>query len=186
MLTSAATRLTRSPEAPPRRAVLLAIFVVCLIVYNANCRLIGAGDSRSARLLPFAILTRGTVVFDSYGPPPPDAHWFPLLPVASPERFRPIRIRRRRSIGSVPRLQRLFPGTAAGRLPVARGHERVRTFDSRRRRRSSRQPGQGTSRLRALLSLSRPSSSSGSPVSDSSFSTERWIGAGAGRTGRGS
>ena len=76
MLTSAATRLTRSPEAPPRRAVLLAIFVVCLIVYNANCRLIGAGDSRSARLLPFAILTRGTVVFDSYGPPPPDAHWF--------------------------------------------------------------------------------------------------------------
>lgn len=61
--------------ASPRR-VLLWIVVVCLIVYNANCRLIAAGDSRPARLLPFAILTRHTFLLDQFGPAPPGSHWF--------------------------------------------------------------------------------------------------------------
>lgn len=59
-----------------QKRVLLAIVVVCLVVYNANCRLIAAGDSRPARLLPFAILTRHTVLLDQFGPAPPGSHWF--------------------------------------------------------------------------------------------------------------
>lgn len=56
--------------------MLLWIVVVCLVVYNANCRLIAAGDSRPARLLPFAILTRQTVLLDQFGPAPAGSHWF--------------------------------------------------------------------------------------------------------------
>lgn len=55
---------------------LLWIVIVCLVVYNANCRLIAAGDSRPARLLPFAILTRHTVLLDQFGPAPAGSHWF--------------------------------------------------------------------------------------------------------------
>lgn len=58
------------------RAAALGILLVCLTVYNSNCRLIGSGDSYPARLLPLMILTRGTVVFDSMGPSPPSAYWF--------------------------------------------------------------------------------------------------------------
>jgi hypothetical protein len=37
---------------------MLLILLVCLIVYNSNCRRIGSGDSYPARLLPFEILTK--------------------------------------------------------------------------------------------------------------------------------
>jgi hypothetical protein len=72
---SAGSYLTRPRQAPSRRAVTLAVFLTCLVLYNANCRLIGAGDTRPARLLPFAILTRGTLHLDTVGPHPADAHW---------------------------------------------------------------------------------------------------------------
>lgn len=54
----------------------LFIVIVCLVVYNSNCRLIAAGDSKPARLLPFAILTRHTLFLDEFGPAPPGSHWF--------------------------------------------------------------------------------------------------------------
>jgi hypothetical protein len=68
--------LDTTAEASPRRTVLVSIFIACMTVYNANCRLIAAGDSIPARLLPFAILTKGTVYLESFGPVPPGAHWF--------------------------------------------------------------------------------------------------------------
>jgi hypothetical protein len=49
---------------------------VCLVVYNSNCRLIAAGDSKPSRLIPFAILTRRTMLLDQFGPAPPGSHWF--------------------------------------------------------------------------------------------------------------
>lgn len=77
MLTSAAISTpTTAPAPPPSRVILLSILVVCLAVYNANGRRIAAGDSIPARLLPFAILTKGTLHLESFGPVPPGAHWF--------------------------------------------------------------------------------------------------------------
>lgn len=76
MLTCAAISLDTTAEAPLRRTVPLVILLVCLTVYNSNCRLIAAGDSIPARLLPFAILTKGTLYLESFGPVPPGAHWF--------------------------------------------------------------------------------------------------------------
>lgn len=45
-----------------RLALLLAL--VALLVYNANLRLIGAGDSYPARFIPFALWGHGTVYLD--------------------------------------------------------------------------------------------------------------------------
>ena len=56
----------------------MLIFVFCLLVYNANLRLIGSGDSIPARLLPFAILSHGTVYLDAFGPRPETARRLPL------------------------------------------------------------------------------------------------------------
>jgi hypothetical protein len=69
------------PSAPARsrpspRLVSVLIFFAALLVYNANLRLIGTGDSIPARLVPFAILNHGTVYLDAYGPRPHDAYWF--------------------------------------------------------------------------------------------------------------
>lgn len=74
----------RSPAAPsqstaPRsrtRLFAVLIFVLCLLVYNANLRLVGSGDCIPARLLPFAILNHGTVYLDAYGPRPDNGYWF--------------------------------------------------------------------------------------------------------------
>lgn len=58
----------RSGPPPPlerhdrRLALLLAL--VALLVYNANLRLIGAGDSYPARFIPFALWGHGTVYLD--------------------------------------------------------------------------------------------------------------------------
>jgi hypothetical protein len=59
----------------PRRVAAL-IFLGSLLVYNANLRLIGTGDSIPARLIPFALLGHGTVYLDDFGPPPPNSYWF--------------------------------------------------------------------------------------------------------------
>lgn len=45
-----------------RRAILLAL--AALLVYNANLRLIGAGDSYPARFIPFALWGHGTLYLD--------------------------------------------------------------------------------------------------------------------------
>lgn len=58
-----------------RRRTALLIFLVCLAVYNSNCRLLAAGDSIPARLIPFAILNHGTVFLDAYGPFPKGTWW---------------------------------------------------------------------------------------------------------------
>jgi hypothetical protein len=75
VLTCASISPDTTADAAPRRTILFAIVLVCLTIYNANCRLISAGDSIPARLLPFAILTKGTLFLESYGPIPPGAHW---------------------------------------------------------------------------------------------------------------
>ncbi|HEX6747414.1 MAG TPA: hypothetical protein VF092_09025 [Longimicrobium sp.] len=52
----------RSPVSPRRAAFLLAI--VSLLVYNANGRVIAAGDTLPARFIPFSILLDRTVAVD--------------------------------------------------------------------------------------------------------------------------
>jgi hypothetical protein len=74
--TPLSTEVPARQDSRPRREALLVIVLVCLTVYNSNCRLIGSGDSFPARLLPFEILTNGTLVFDSLGSPPSGAYWF--------------------------------------------------------------------------------------------------------------
>ena len=72
------TRVPKSPAVPrwiERRAAVL-LFLCCLLVYNANLRLIGSGDSIPARILPLAILNHGTMYLDAYGPRPFNAYWF--------------------------------------------------------------------------------------------------------------
>jgi hypothetical protein len=67
---TARRRRTKSPAArgssffspTARRAILL--FVLTFALYNANGRLIGAGDSYPARFIPFGILQHGTVFLD--------------------------------------------------------------------------------------------------------------------------
>lgn len=60
-------------RSPGRRAAL--VFLAALLVYNANFRLIGSGDSIPARLLPLAILNHGTMYLDAFGPRPDNAYW---------------------------------------------------------------------------------------------------------------
>jgi len=58
------------PAAGPRsrRRAALAVFLLSLLIYNANCRWIGALDSRPARLLPLSLLTAGSVYLDRFEP----------------------------------------------------------------------------------------------------------------------
>lgn len=78
-----------------RAALLLGL--VCLLVYNANFRLISASDCRPARYLPFAIVRHGTLTFDpildaaSEGRLVPSwlatnaaGHWLSVYPVVLP------------------------------------------------------------------------------------------------------
>jgi hypothetical protein len=46
-----------------RRAALL-LALLALLVYNANFRLLGAGDTYPARFLPFALWNHGTLYLD--------------------------------------------------------------------------------------------------------------------------
>src|SRR5262249_34844473 len=46
-----------------------------LVIYNSNCRLIAAGDTIPASLIPFAILNHGTLYLDSYRPFPKGTWW---------------------------------------------------------------------------------------------------------------
>jgi hypothetical protein len=86
------------PEPPSRtgrHALLLAL--LAFLVYNANFRLIAAGDSYPARFLPFALWSHGTLHFDPvreavvqkndnpyWIQPTPDGHWASLYPVVAP------------------------------------------------------------------------------------------------------
>lgn len=54
-------RWLRSPRAAP-----LLLVLACLVVYNANGRLIASGDTLPARLIPFSILLDGTVTLDRF------------------------------------------------------------------------------------------------------------------------
>jgi hypothetical protein len=84
------------------RAALL-IGLVCLLVYNANLRLIGAGDTYPARFLPFGIWRYGTVTLDpiadttAQGHPQPywivhtrEGHAVSLYPVVLPVLIAPL------------------------------------------------------------------------------------------------
>jgi hypothetical protein len=71
-----AGRPSPSVPRPVRRRAAVLLFLACLLVYNANLRLIGSGDSLPARLLPFAILNHGTIYLDVFGPRPDNAYWF--------------------------------------------------------------------------------------------------------------
>lgn len=78
-----------------RRAVVLAL--LAFLIYNANFRLVGSGDSYPARFLPFALWNHGTLYLDALrevtaqaNPNPywlqrtPDGHWASLYPVVTP------------------------------------------------------------------------------------------------------
>ncbi len=84
-----------SPFRDRRTALLLAL--LAFLVYNANFRLIGAGDSYPARFLPFAVLNHGTLYLDPirevtaqrnpnpyWIQPTPSGHSASLYPVVAP------------------------------------------------------------------------------------------------------
>ena len=61
------TRPAPAAAVPSRRRELrtsLLLAVACLLIYNANLRLIGAADTYGARYLPFGILRHGSLLFD--------------------------------------------------------------------------------------------------------------------------
>lgn len=77
--------------------IALVLILLALFVYNVNFRLFGAGDTISARFLPFALWNHGTLHLDpirevtaqrSPDPywiqPTPDGHWASLYPVVTP------------------------------------------------------------------------------------------------------
>src|SRR6185295_20365537 len=57
------TRRVRGKQARPARRALW-LFLLCLLVYNANLRGVGAGDSLAARYLPLGIWRHGTLQLD--------------------------------------------------------------------------------------------------------------------------
>jgi hypothetical protein len=72
---SLATTVDAPPAAPPARSLATArtrrdlraallLGLVCLLVYNANLRWVGAVDTYPARYLPFGILRYGSLLFD--------------------------------------------------------------------------------------------------------------------------
>jgi hypothetical protein len=78
-----------------RTALILAL--LALLVYNANFRLVGAGDTYPARFLPFAVWNHGTLYLDPirevtaqrnpdpyWIQPTPDGRWASLYPVVTP------------------------------------------------------------------------------------------------------
>src|SRR5215471_13462643 len=76
-----------------------AVLLFCLIVYNANGRLIATGDSEPARLIPFAILNHGRLFLDAYRPFPTNTwwiqldqlgHWSSVFPIVLPVLMTPL------------------------------------------------------------------------------------------------
>lgn len=93
---------TTEPSRERLRASLL-IGLCCLLVYNANLRPIGAGDTYPARYLPFAVLEHGTVLLDPVARVTaagasspywmvnlPDGHVISLYPVVVPVLVAPL------------------------------------------------------------------------------------------------
>lgn len=58
------------PVEPPKRALLIAAVLALLgfLVFNANLRLVGAGDSYPSRFLPFILIRDHTVSLESMSP----------------------------------------------------------------------------------------------------------------------
>jgi hypothetical protein len=92
----AAERPAARPPFPDRRAALL-LSLLAFLVYNANFRIVGAGDSYPARFLPFAVWNHATFHLDPirevtaqrnpnpyWIQPTPDGHWASLYPVVTP------------------------------------------------------------------------------------------------------
>ncbi|HKI06706.1 MAG TPA: hypothetical protein VKK31_32310 [Thermoanaerobaculia bacterium] len=86
----------RRPPWPDRR-LALALALLAFVVYNANGRLIAAGDSYAARFQPFALWGEGSLYLDSirevtaqghsnpyWIQPTPDGRWASLYPVVVP------------------------------------------------------------------------------------------------------
>jgi len=80
-----------------RRRDAALLFVLALVVYNANGRVIGSGDTLPARFLPFALLEHGTIYVDPVRAattggwpapywirPSPNGHWVSTYPIATP------------------------------------------------------------------------------------------------------
>lgn len=65
---------SRAEERPAGRPAFLSrdartavgLFVLAFVVYNANLRLIGAGDTRAARFVPLALLRSGRVTVEAF------------------------------------------------------------------------------------------------------------------------
>jgi hypothetical protein len=93
-----------SRDSPPRdRRTALLLALLAFLVYNANFRLIGAGDSYPARFLPFAVLNHGTLYLDPirevtaqrnpnpyWIQPTPSGHSASLYPVVIPLLVTPV------------------------------------------------------------------------------------------------
>ncbi|HLX09380.1 MAG TPA: hypothetical protein VKY89_16125, partial [Thermoanaerobaculia bacterium] len=73
---------------------LAGIFLLCLVVYNANLRTIASFDSLAASLLPFQLVRGGGLTLDRYGSLPHeigysliqarDGHWVSVYPLFTP------------------------------------------------------------------------------------------------------
>jgi hypothetical protein len=73
---------------------LAGIFLLCLVVYNANLRTIASFDSLAASLLPFQLVRGGGLTLDHYGSLPHeigysliqarDGHWVSVYPLFTP------------------------------------------------------------------------------------------------------
>jgi hypothetical protein len=85
-----------SPQRRDRR-LALGLALLAFLVYNANFRLVGAGDTYPARFLPFAVWNHGTLHLDPirevtaqrnpnpyWIQPTPDGHCASLYPVVTP------------------------------------------------------------------------------------------------------
>jgi hypothetical protein len=96
------TRCQAAPQQPASRPsrdrrLALLLTLLALLVYNANFRLIGAGDTYPARFLPFALWNHGTLYLDPVREvtiqrnphpywilPTVNGHWASQYPIVAP------------------------------------------------------------------------------------------------------
>src|SRR5262245_15718396 len=63
---SAVTRAPAAAAEPRTGRVALLLFFTLFVVYAANFRLVGSGDSIPTRVLPFSILRQGNLDLDEF------------------------------------------------------------------------------------------------------------------------
>jgi hypothetical protein len=95
----------REPGTPIDRRVALLLALVAMVVFNLNCRSVGAGDTYSTRVLPFALLAHHTLLLDDvlvearagfpagrvyWVLPARDGHWASMYPVVTPVLVTPL------------------------------------------------------------------------------------------------